>query len=467
MRRWAEEVGDDSYTFDNILPYFKKSVKFTPPKMSMRAANATAAYDASAFDANAGPLSLSYANWASPITSWLQRGLAEIGIPESPDSFSSGQLIGATYATSTINPAKQKRDSSETSFWNAAKGRSNIKMYQLVSAKKILFDGNKRATGVKLATGAVLSARKEVILAAGAFQSPQMLMVSGVGPADVLKKFNIPVIADRPGVGQNMSDHIFVTPTYRVGVDTFTKVANSLLTIVTQFLFDYNLFKRGPLTNPIAEFLAWERVDRGEMPPDVAAALDVIPPEQPHIEYITAPGFVGSFKNLFTQQPKDGYQYSSMLGALAAPLSKGTVTIKSADTKDLPLIDPRWLTHPADQWVAVKMYKRIRQLYATKAMAPILTDKVEYYPGPSVKTDAQILEVIKRDVMTVWHAACTCRMGRRDDPTAVVDSSARVIGVDGLRVVDASAFALLPPGHPQSVVYALAEKIAAEILEGK
>lgn len=150
-----------------------------------------------------------------------------------------------------------------------------------------------------------------------------------------------------------------------------------------------------------------------------------------------------------------------------APRSRGSVTIASADTKDLPLIDPNWLTDATDQSVAVAGYKRARQAFATSAMQAGLADPVEYFPGPAVASDAQILNTIRDTLHTVWHASCTCRMGKVDDPNAVVDSKARVIGVQGLRVVDASSFAILPPGHPQSTVYALAEKIADGILKGE
>jgi choline dehydrogenase-like flavoprotein len=152
------------------------------------------------------------------------------------------------------------------------------------------------------------------------------------------------------------------------------------------------------------------------------------------------------------------------MAALVAPLSRGTVTISSADTDDLPVVDPKWLTDPADQEVAIAAYKRVRQAFASKAMAVVLADPVEYFPGPNVKTDAQILETIRKTLHTVYHASGTCKMGKSEDPTAVVDSAGRVFGTEGLRVVDASIFALLPPGHPQSTVYMLAEKIASEIL---
>lgn len=118
---------------------------------------------------------------------------------------------------------------------------------------------------------------------------------------------------------------------------------------------------------------------------------------------------------------------------------------------DPPVINPNWLTHPADVSVAIAGYKRVRELFATKAMAPVLIGP-EYFPGPSVQTDAEILHLIRQSLNTVFHAAATCAMGKTSDPKAVVDSKARVIGVKNLRVVDAAAFPLLPPGHPMSTV---------------
>lgn len=276
-------------------------------------------------------------------------------------------------------------------------------------------------------------------------------------------------------------------PTYRVNVDTLTKIANSIPAIVSSFLTEYFSKKIGPLTNPVCDFLGWEKVPttmRSGLSPTAVADLAPYPAgklpfasyftskdflivflDWPEIEYLSAPGYIGNFSGLFASQPNDGYQYASILAALVAPLSKGTVTIKSADTADLPLINPNWLTHPTDQEVAVVAYKRVREAFASKFMASVLTNKTEYYPGPAVQTDEQILNHIRKTLHTVWHAACTCRMGKEGDPKAVVDSKARVFGVKGLRVVDASSFAFLPPGHPQSTIYALAEKISVDILK--
>lgn len=155
--------------------------------------------------------------------------------------------------------------------------------------------------------------------------------------------------------------------------------------------------------------------------------------------------------NLLADQPKDSYQYASILGVLVAPLSRGNVTLQSTDTSDLPIINPNWLDSPTDQEAAIAMFKRTRQALQSDAMAPVVVGE-EYNPDPGVQSDEEILEYIKDNVMTLWHAACTCKMGTSDDPMAVVDHEARVLGVDGLRVVDASAFPFLPPGHPQSTV---------------
>ena len=231
---------------------------------------------------------------------------------------------------------------------------------------------------------------------------------------------------------------------------------------------NFSTAQEGPLTNPVADFLGWEKVPeslRSNFSAEAQAALAQFPPDWPEIEYISAPGYVGDFGDLFLDQPEDGYQYATILGTLVAPLSRGEVTLASADASDLPLINPNWLTDPTDQEVAVAIYKRVRTAFASNFMQAVRIGD-EYFPGPAVQSDGDILNTIMNTVQTVWHASVTCRMGVADDPTAVVDSKARVIGVQGLRVVDASAFALLPPGHPQSTIYMLAEKIADDIKNG-
>lgn len=168
----------------------------------------------------------------------MQGGLNEIGIP-TVDDFNSGSLLGCQYCSTTIDPSTEKRESSQTAFLTeaASANMNNLKIFTLSMAKSIVFDANKKATGVKVKTlllSFTLKATKEVIVSAGAFQSPQLLMVSGVGPSDQLQKLKIPVVANLPGVGQNMQDHIFFGPAYRVQVETLTKVATNVAYLLEQ-----------------------------------------------------------------------------------------------------------------------------------------------------------------------------------------------------------------------------------------
>lgn len=203
---WADQVGDSTYTFGNWLPFFEKSLHYTPPDSSKRAPNATVDVDINSLGDGSGPLSVTFSNYAQASSSWVQKGLEAIGIP-SIKGFTSGKLIGSSYVLETINATTQTRDSSETSFLRSSLRNYNLTVYQSTLAKQVIFDGNKTAVGVQVDSQGrqyTLMARNEVILSAGAFQSPQLLMVSGVGPVSILKEHNIPVVADRPGVGQNM-----------------------------------------------------------------------------------------------------------------------------------------------------------------------------------------------------------------------------------------------------------------------
>ncbi|KAH7313753.1 hypothetical protein B0I35DRAFT_462048 [Stachybotrys elegans] len=457
LQQWADMVDDQSYTFDNMLPFFKKSVTFTPPGAT-RFGNATVQYSADAFGQEGGPLQVSYSPYANPFTTWMPSAFAELGIKETQD-FNSGNLLGSQYCSSTIHPRNAFRSDSQSAFLESAQARPNLRVYYYSLAMRIIFD-KKRAVGIELESGVKLYSRREVILSAGAFQSPQLLMVSGIGPADALKKLAIPVIADRPGVGQNMSDHVIFGPSYNVDVPTLGPLLTDPAVIIAEIM-NYFALAQGPLTSPATEFLGFEKVPRDLLSNSTAEELEKFPESWPELEYVGVPIYVGNMSS--AMEGPIGGNIASIIASLAAPLSRGSLTISSANMADAPVIDPNWMTHKVDQELAVLAYKRIRQVFASDALRPIISDPVEYFPGPQIQTDEEILEVLRETVMTVWHASTTCRMGRRDDPSAVVDSQARVIGVEGLRVVDASSFALLPPGHPQGMIYGFAEKIANDI----
>lgn len=185
---WADEVDDQSWTFENILPYFSRGIHYSPPDAALRVANASVPPPANskAFSVNGGPLQVSHPNFAQIFSTYVNAAMQEVGIPSQQD-FSSGSLLGRQWAPLTISYPEEERSSSESSYLRAAlmSGRTNLKVYTHTLAKRVLFDANKTATGVELESKSyqngntfILQARKEVVLSAGAFQSPQLLMVS-------------------------------------------------------------------------------------------------------------------------------------------------------------------------------------------------------------------------------------------------------------------------------------------------
>lgn len=240
----------------------------------------------------------------------MEQGLNAIGIPTVQD-FNSGSLLGCQYCSTTIDPTTETRDSSQTSFLNqaVAEGLTNLKVFTLTMAKKINFDSSNRATGVVVESNFIsytLSANKEVIVSAGAFQSPQLLMVSGIGPAAQLAQHDIPVISELPGVGQNLQDHLFFGPSYRVDLTTFTEIANNLLYVTAQAT-EYALKREGPLTNNVADFLGWEKIPdelRSDFSSEAQAALAEYPDDWPEVEYLSGAGYIGDWSSLvFNRKP--------------------------------------------------------------------------------------------------------------------------------------------------------------------
>lgn len=258
MNRWAELVDDPSYTFENTWQYFKQTVSFTPP--TSRSAGVRTPYNESAFDDSGEPLHVSYPRYAMPFSSWVRRALTAIGMQEVED-FNSGSLMGHQFCSMTIRPTDESRSSSETAFLQSPRDLETLSIYEKTLAKKILFDWGNRAHGVRVhgVWDFTLWARREVILSAGAFHSPQLLILSGIGPARVLHEHGIKPLVTLPGVGQNMWDHIFFGPSYRVAVDSFSGMVQSparLAGQVAAYLFSHDEM----LTNPSTDYLAFEKL---------------------------------------------------------------------------------------------------------------------------------------------------------------------------------------------------------------
>ncbi|EFQ35941.1 GMC oxidoreductase [Colletotrichum graminicola] len=466
-QKWADQVGDQSYAWDNWRPYFEKSLNFTPPRNDLRAANATPQYSHSALGHGDGPLSLGFPNWAYAFPTWATKAFSQMGIRLRKEGFQNGGLLGQAYAMFTIDAGSMLRSSSETSFLQSSLGNTKYYLYPLTNAKKIIFDGNKTATGVQvesLGANFTLRARKEIIVSAGVIGSPQLLQVSGVGPSKILQSLDIPVVVDAPGVGQGMQDHIVFGISQGINAITASSMGNP--SFAAQQVDLYHGFPaQGLLTSPAADLLGWEKIPRSARSSwhnSSIAALAAYPADWPEVEYMAFSGYMGNMSVISTADPQDGVAYATMGVVLVAPRSRGSVTIVSTDTAIHPLIDPAFLTAQSDVDVAVGGFKRAREFWQQKSLTPLKVGK-ERFPGAQVVTDADIETAIRKNFQTIFHGSCTCAMGKKDDPSAVIDTQGRVYGAQGLRVVDASAFPLLPPGHPQSTVYALAEKIACDI----
>ena len=342
-------------------------------------------------------------------------------------------------------------------------------IYNNTLAEKVIFS-NRTAKSVSVSSRGApvnysLFARKEVIISAGAFQSPQLLMVSGIGPQQTLRDLNIPVIVNLPGVGQNMWDHSYFATAYRVNIPTTSAGLNNA-TVAAEAVQAYLEEHAGPLTiSPTPGMFGWEKLPMSYRASLSTAAREALaenfPNDWPELEFLSANGVLGYNTNYEIADPVDGYNYASMATALVAPMSRGNVSINSTRMNDPPLINPNWLTDPMDVEVAIAAFKRQRDVWSPMSN---LTIGEEQLPGPLVQSNEEILAFIRKGVGPVWHAASTCKMGKSSDKLAVVDSAMRVFGTRNLRVMDASIFPFLPPGHPQSTIYALSEKLASELV---
>ena len=466
LNQWADQVGDQSYSFNNFFPFFKKSVHYTPP--SIKYMNSSNVQADGGFIANGGPLQVSFGKYEDPFGTWLQKGFQAVG-QAAIKGFQIGQLIGSAYMPFTEDPSNGHRSSSESSFLESTKNEKvKLKVYKNTLAEKIVFEGKDNyATGVTVSSYSAsgpdskpytLHAKREVIVSAGAFQSPQLLMVSGIGPRDTLRHFKIPVLYDSPGVGQNLWDQPFFSSTFRVDLSSASASATDPI-FQANAVSEYLNHASGPLTNADVPVISWEKLPKqyaDKFSDATKKALSTFSDDWPQLEFLGSDSATGAAAS--------GNSYATLSTCLITPLSRGNISITSNSMADPPLINPNWLTAPADAEVAIAAFKRQRDVW--KQISTITIGQ-EFNPGPKVNTDAEILAYIQGSLNPIWHASATCKMGKKNDPMAVIDSNTKVYGTENLRVVDASSFPLLPPGHPQSTIYALAEKIAAEILGGK
>ncbi|GAB1317987.1 Glucose-methanol-choline oxidoreductase N-terminal domain-containing protein [Madurella fahalii] len=457
---WSEIVDDDTYRWENFLPYFKKSCTLSPPDWQKRnTPNATFAYDKSAFEKKSGgPIHISWANFVDPSATWLARALQTLGVHLSPLGLNSGSTSGfGAWTTTMINPISAERSSS-TEYLKAAIENTEIMVYHHTQALMINFDSSRKATSVRVSTLGLeytLAATKEIILSAGVFHTPQLLMVSGIGPPSTLQHHSIPILAPLPGVGQSLQDQLSISVTSGLNTPSASSLINNPATYPI-VLDQYLTSQSGPLSSA-GGYLSFEKLPsplRATLSNTTLAALAKLPDDYPELEYIVSP-FPGP----------NGTTIGSISATILHPFSRGSVTLSSNSMADPPVIDLGWLTDPADQELMVAAVKRIRQFWNATVLGEVKVGG-EIAPGQDVTDDGEILEWARRTCNQIWHASGSCAMGKEGDPMAVVDAQGRVFGVQGLRVVDASVLPFALPTHPTGTLYALAEKVVDDILRG-
>jgi choline dehydrogenase len=290
-----------------------------------------------------------------------------------------------------------------------------------------------------------VTARREVVLCAGAIGSPQLLQLSGVGPAGLLQGLGIEVVQDLPGVGANLQDHLQIRAVYQVqGARTLNTLANSLWGKAAIAL-EYALSRSGPMSMAPSQLGAFTRSD----------------PAQPHpnLEYHVQPLSLDAFG-----QPLHRFPAITASVCNLNPTSRGQVQIRTPDFAQAPAIAPNYLSTPQDRQVAADSLRVTRNIMAQPALAPF--QPREFKPGAQYQSDEELARLAGDIASTIFHPVGTTRMGRADDPLAVVDPQLRVRGIRGLRVADAGVMPTITSGNTNAPTLMLAEKAARWILHG-
>lgn len=418
---WSE-LGNTGWSYDEVLPYFKKAEN--------------AERGPSEYHGVGGPLNVMERPHTSTLSHAFVQAGVELGYPANDDfNGPSQEGFGLYQVTQKLG----RRHSAAVGYLHPALSRPNLTLHTQALTTRLLFAGS-RAVGVAYLKDGVeqeVRVNKEVILSGGSVNSPQLLLLSGVGPADQLRSLGIPVVADLPGVGENLQDHLFVSVCY-----TSTQPVSLYGAETMENLQEYMQFQRGPLTSNVAESGAFLKTSPDRPEPD--------------LQYHFAP--VAYINHGFTAPESHGYTLGP---TLVTPRSRGRLTLHSTDPSQHPAIFANYLSDEADMRVLVEGVKLARRLANTKAFAPF--HEVETLPGPQAQSDDDIIAYIRSTAETIYHPVGTCKMGH--DSLAVVDEQLRVRGLEGIRVVDASIMPTIVNGNTNAPTIMIAEK-AADLLQG-
>jgi choline dehydrogenase len=374
----------------------------------------------------------------------VARAANEMGIPATSD-FNTGDNTGVGYFH--VNQKRGLRWSAARAFLKPVLGRANLRLETGVLVEKVLFEG-RRAIGVEFRQNGRLfeaRARGEVILSAGAVASPLILQLSGVGPADWLTELGIPTLHERPGVGRNLQDHLQQRAIFKVhGVRTLNETYHSLIRRGLMGA-QYALFQKGPLTMAPSQLGIFTKSS-----PDH---------ERANIQFHVQPLSLDKFG-----EPLHRFPAVTVSACNLQPTSRGTIRLRARDPAAKPMIAPNYLATPEDRRVAADAIRVTRRLMAQHALQPYRPE--EFLPGPAVGDDDASLAKAAGDIgTTIFHPVGTAKMGIPSDPMAVVDERLRVIGLQGLRVIDASVMPSITSGNTNTPTIMIADKAARMVIE--
>ena len=437
---WAQLTSDDAWSWRNVLP------DFCAHECSYRCeAGAPEAIDS---HGNDGEWRVSRQRLRWDILDAFADAAGEAGIPRVAD-FNCGDNAGVSYFD--VNQRNGLRLSAARAFLKPIRARANLTVWVRAVAERLQFetgDGPQRCTGVTIlhdAQRVSVRAKREVILSAGAIATPQLLQLSGIGPAPLLRAHGIDMRHELPGVGANLQDHLQIRPVFKVqGVRTLNVVASSFWGRLGIAL-EYALRRTGPMSMAPSQLGAFAKSD----PARAHANL------QYHVQPLSLRAY---------DQPIDSFPAFTASVCNLNPTSRGSVQIRSTDIHAPPRIAPNYLATAEDRRVAADSLRLTRYIVAQPALAAY--QPVEHLPGPQFSSDEELVREGANIATTIFHPVGTARMGSAGDSAAVVDSHLRVRGVGGLRVVDASIMPTITSGNTNSPTLMIAEKAARWIVQG-
>jgi choline dehydrogenase len=419
------QLGNAGWSYDDVLPYFKKAER--NERLHDR------------FHGADGPLNVAERPYTNPLSHAFVEAAQQAGLPFNPDFNGALQLGCGLFQVTQKNG---RRWSAASAYLHPAAARENLTIVTKAQATRVLIE-NGRAVGVEYARGRrrhTARASQEVVLAAGAINSPQLLLLSGIGPAEELRARGVSVVHDLPGVGKNLQDHLNVNIVQRAKRGSALDGKNRGLAPIGVAL-EYLFYGTGPGTSNVAEAGAFAISELGAANPDV--------------QYHFIPAQVVNH----ARTPMDG-DGVTVHACCLRPQSRGEIRLASTDPLQPPVMDPNYLAADYDLKVLIAGLRQGRDILAAQAFKPWLGE--ERLPGPAVQSNAELEDFIRATAETEYHPVGTCKMG--SDPMAVVDEKLRVRGIERLRVIDASIMPAIVSGNTNAPVIMIAEKGAEMML---